>query len=518
MRNPRDRPLRFATAALLGLCLLEILVWLPGYLTRPLFADHDVFATMARGWDAGFKPYRDLVSNNFPGTIYLFWGLGKAFGWGNVPALYAADAALLLVLVAMTLLWSRARFGRALPGAVGVVAILCRYLDLDFSQTAQRDWHASVLVVLGLMAAQAWPSRGGRWLAALGFSLGLLVRPQVILFLPALLLAVTERPRLADSPRSGLIKAATIWLAVVAILLVLGFLPLLRDGVMGDFLEGLQAVAWGGAYNKKSTLIIAIMLRDELIVYRIAAMIASLFLMARGAGGAPGRSLATTWFVALLGALFYAPISPGGQNYLCHPLWLTWSIGLAGLVGLVLDSDVPPKGALYVLLALSVAGLAWPRYCRLAQVPESLAALRKGRETWPAPAGYEHPYGNRLTLPPWEDYRAVLEYIRTGTTPGTRVANLVKGLAITGSTARFSALPAESATWVFVVKPDDEEKFARALEAYPDSVVVKWAPGQEGSFDHPLPKLEEVVNRLYVIEARFGTLEVWRRRPKDQEK
>ena len=58
-------------------------VWIPHYLTWPWFADHDVFATLALGWEHGQLPYRDLSGNNFPGSIYLFWLLGKLFGWGR---------------------------------------------------------------------------------------------------------------------------------------------------------------------------------------------------------------------------------------------------------------------------------------------------------------------------------------------------------------------------------------------------------------------------------------------------
>ena len=53
-----------------------LILWLPEYLSWPWWTDHDVFATMARGWDAGLLPYRDLKGTNFPGTMYLFWLLG----------------------------------------------------------------------------------------------------------------------------------------------------------------------------------------------------------------------------------------------------------------------------------------------------------------------------------------------------------------------------------------------------------------------------------------------------------
>ena len=47
------------------------------------------------GWDAGLKPYRDLIGNNFTGSIYLFWMVGKLCGWGNSLAYNAFDALLL---------------------------------------------------------------------------------------------------------------------------------------------------------------------------------------------------------------------------------------------------------------------------------------------------------------------------------------------------------------------------------------------------------------------------------------
>lgn len=88
-KEPTSSPLeRFAEFALswplaagLGiLCLWEILAWGPNYLTWPLWADHDVFATAATSWEAGTPPYREFYGNNFPGTIYLFWLFGKLFG------------------------------------------------------------------------------------------------------------------------------------------------------------------------------------------------------------------------------------------------------------------------------------------------------------------------------------------------------------------------------------------------------------------------------------------------------
>src|SRR5260370_813681 len=86
------------TLALLGLCGIQLATWVPHYLTWPWFADHDVFATLAIGWEHGQLPYRDLICNNFPGTIYLFWIVGKLFGWGRTQPFWAVDAGFVLIL------------------------------------------------------------------------------------------------------------------------------------------------------------------------------------------------------------------------------------------------------------------------------------------------------------------------------------------------------------------------------------------------------------------------------------
>jgi hypothetical protein len=527
MNDACGRILRYFTAGLACLCFLQLAIWLPMYLTRPFFTDHDVFATMARNWDAGVMPYRDLASNNFPGSVYLFWCLGKVFGWGSVRWFYAFDVALLFTLVAMTTWWSRVRFGRFSPAIVGLLAVNSYYLNLDFSQAAQRDWHAPLLVVLGLMAAQTWPERGGRWLAALGFSAGFLVRPQVILFLPAMLLAVTEGPRLAGSSKFRTMMAATGWLAVVAILVFLGFLPLIRDHLLDDFLEGLRLVAYGGSYNNKSIGMVIKRLLEEIKSPRLLVVIASLALLAATAVARPARILAGTWLVALVGVFFYAPLSPNEPPYLWHPFWLTRSIGLAAVIGVFLGLEIPSNAKLlgFILTLGLVFGVpAWPRYSRPSHLRQTLVALSRGREVELAPSGYSHPYAKNPILPPWEDYQGVLEYLRTKTTPETKVANLLMGVAICGPAGSLSALPAESATWLYVVNQRDQAKFARALENCPDSVVVAWAPseaikpGPEAPDVGELirfPMLDEVVHRLYRPAARFGPLEVWQRIPKE---
>ena len=103
------------TIALILLCGFQLATWIPHYLTWPWFADHDVFATLALGWEHGQLPYRDLACNNFPGSIYLFWLIGKLFGWGRTVPFYAVDASFVLIFGAV----------RCSPGAGAGSAAAC---------------------------------------------------------------------------------------------------------------------------------------------------------------------------------------------------------------------------------------------------------------------------------------------------------------------------------------------------------------------------------------------------------
>ena len=79
-----DPLIRRVLTALVALwCAFLLATWVPTYLTWPWSNDYDHFAMMAQLWDAGGKPYRDIFSFQFPGELYLFWGLGKAFGLGQ---------------------------------------------------------------------------------------------------------------------------------------------------------------------------------------------------------------------------------------------------------------------------------------------------------------------------------------------------------------------------------------------------------------------------------------------------
>src|SRR4051794_38501764 len=84
------------TVGLIAVGFAQLAMWVPHYLTWPYWADHDAFATAARAWAGGALPYRDTYLNQFPGSLYLYYALGKVAGWGKPWGLYAFDASLLV--------------------------------------------------------------------------------------------------------------------------------------------------------------------------------------------------------------------------------------------------------------------------------------------------------------------------------------------------------------------------------------------------------------------------------------
>jgi hypothetical protein len=237
---------RWLAIGFVGLSTLCLLAWIPHYLYWPWCRDADTYALVAQEWDSGVLPYRDIRSFNFPGHMYLHWILGKLFGWGHTGLFYAFDATALLFLGAVVIAWSQRRLGLSLPGTAAYLIFLAYYLDISFLNVAQRDWHAPLCTTLGLLMLEAWPGRRTRWLSALLAAIALTIRPNAVLFLPALLVAatngdVTMRGALpTDSARitgKRTILPALEWIGAFAIFTAVGFAPLLLSGLLGDLVR-----------------------------------------------------------------------------------------------------------------------------------------------------------------------------------------------------------------------------------------------------------------------------------------
>jgi len=492
------------TGLLAVICAWQLATWIPHYLTWPLWADHDVFATMALAWDAGELPYRDFLSNNFPGTTYLFWLIGRSAGWGSSISFHAIDVLLLIGLGGMLLLWSRRCFASMLAGMIGYASVLTYYLSLDFSQAAQRDWHGSVLVICGVLLIQAYPTRAGRIGSALVMALAVTIRPHTLLFLPAMLLTIAE-PRGTERLEPAKVIE---WSGAFAVFLVLGFVPLLWSGVFDDLLRSLPVEGyreWGGTPWERTEFT-----RSDLRNWRLLGIPACLLFLLVRKSDSTTRRLGSVWLVAFTTALLYEPLSPMRHKYLTQPLWLMWCVNV-GLVGHWISTarlGIPLLRLVALVLLLSISVVPTPRFCSVAESLRAVSALRGGDEGMEPPPGYMHTFST-VPLYPWADYRALLDHIRQKTDVSTRVANLLHGVAVTGPTARHSVFPAESTTWLDMVSARDESRFIAALETTTNAVAV-WAPGDERT--RPRSRLASAIVQFYTPEVRFGSIEVWRRR------
>src|SRR6185369_3725828 len=148
-------------------------------------------------------------------------------------------------LGAVLLGWSRRRLGGLLPGLVGYLAFLSYYLGLDYAHAAQRDWQGPFFAVLGVLAVQGWPGRGGRLASALAMAAAVTFRPQTVLLLPAMVLAIDASARAAGEPLGKSVRPLAAWGAAFAVFLAAAFAPLAAAGVLGDFVRGVRLAAYG---------------------------------------------------------------------------------------------------------------------------------------------------------------------------------------------------------------------------------------------------------------------------------
>jgi hypothetical protein len=97
--------------------------------------------------------------------------------------------------------------------------------------------------------------------------------------------------------------------------------------------------------------------------------------------------------------------------------------------------------------------------------------------------------------------------------PETPVANALSTYpALNGPTDRPPAFPAESVAWLRLVRPEDEARFAHALETDHGAVVV-WDPRSPAvGEEYRYKLLEKVIMKYYKLDKCFGGIEIWRRR------
>jgi hypothetical protein len=516
--RPTRRPEAFANwllgrplSALVGLwCLARLGSWIPSYLTRPWFIDHEHFAILAQSWDAGLAPYTGQATNQFPGEIYVFWALGKLFGWGNTTAFYAFDAGLVVAFAALLVAWSIREFGRALYGLLGLAAFLGYYLAADFQVAGQREWHATFLAVASLLAlrlGRGWPSLAT---SAVAFGLALVFRPQVVLLFPGIVLALLSREPDPDRPRAGALLGKVIaWGLIVTAAFGAGLIPLAAHGLVDDLFRlattpyRLDAEGLPRFSGKVLRLLLLCFENPEYLLIPAAVLLLSC--------GERGARRATSWAVAvaMLGLTLYQVISPIPHRYYHIPARAMLGVGVACLAWQLRTRERAADLALVgVLLAVFAAGLDLkPTYASRDYGIVGLRQLRSGGlpvDPVPGQVDFE-PYT-------WPDLRDAILHLRQTTDPTTPVASLVYSkTALLSMVPRRSAIPVDYvAFWWFRDRPSLEKDLAALREAR-DAVVV-WDPSAKETKIPEFRDLFEAVRRDFVFDARFGPIEVWRRR------
>lgn len=502
----------------LGMALLAaglFLGWLPNYLTWPWCRDADTFATLAIGWKQGVVPYRDVRAYNFPGHIYLHWILGQTFGWGHTVPYQAVDALGIALLGVVLAMWSRRLSGTRLPGLGAFLAYLSFALGLEYEMTAQRDAHAALLAVLGLLAAETWPDGRGRIVSAAAMAAALTIRPHALLFLPAMAAALVERlPRPLDWRLSG--RVLGIWALAFAGFTLVAFTPLIVAGVADDLARGLRVAAYGGPYSRATP---ASMLRVAIEPFHdpwTVFVLASVALLAI-AGPVVTRRPARTWFLAMLAALAYRPLHPVQHDYLVHPRELVTAVALALPLAAIVGASRLTRVVIVVIL-VHQALPAIPRYCLPRDSVQAFDVLARGDRRRVPPAGAHRFFGSRPENGAyvWRDYQDTLDYLKCHTEATTPVANVLRRVpfpSVNGPIGRPSPFRAESGIcWMWLVDNDLDAAFAAELKAANGAVVV-WVPDEEAEPRLRLPRLTAAIREHFRPEARFGVIEVWGRIP-----
>ena len=318
------------------------------------------------------------------------------------------------------------------------------------------------------------------------------------------------------------------WACAFGVFVAAGFAPLVMAGVLDDLVRGLRVASYGGPYSTLTPARGIAILLGEIREPRTAALLAALTCLSVRSIGGSLTATARTWLLAVAGALVYRPLHPVDHNYLRMPLALigstAWAVPIAWCIRASTANLRNHRrafvGLLMILLLLFEALPRWMPYnCSFRG---SLDAIRAAAGSgWPdVPPGAWIWYGdNRQPFYTWDAYHRLLRYVREKTGRETIVANVLKNSpfpAVNGPTGRRTPFHAETGVaWSWLVDQDLDEEFARDLEhAGQDSIVV-WSPEESAPNRRlELKRLTQVILDEYEPEARFGRIEVWRRKPR----
>jgi hypothetical protein len=299
---------------------------------------------------------------------------------------------------------------------------------------------------------------------------------------------------------------------------VLAFAPLIVAGIVDDLVREIRAIASVGTHYK-ATLgdMIRVFAAQFVSWTTVVPLTATVLLAARPRNRL--SKIATTWSAAWLGALFYRPIHPVHHAYLMLPVFVVSSITLALAVSWWLSLQRIARPIVVLALALLVYEIMPVRlmvYSLVASV-RAVRPILHGEMVETCPMGCFVMLSVSARSERWGNYRALLAYLRKETSPRTLIANMLNAYpyeTINGPVGRLSPFKVDSGiAWMTQIEGDLDDEFAQSLLDATDSVVV-W-DSRQISVD-PRLQLERVVaviRQHYEPAARFGSYEVWRRKP-----
>lgn len=505
----------------LGLSVfLAVIAWFPHYIYWPWWMDLDHFAVSALSWENGILPYRDLTDFNFPGPISFLWIVGKVFGFGHPMIVNAIDGVMVVSLGFLLIYWSRQQFQSVVPGLFSFLLLIRYYFSLDYAKVMQRDWYVVWFAVASVCLIQASKSKW-RWLiAALFLALAMNIRPYAVFLVPPLVACILNDSLTSGASFTRQLFKSIGWTLVFTLIL---WLPLILAGTFDDFWKIFFSTLTEGSYRREDRKpffeVVFLQFNTKIIFAGFVSLTVGLFVNRRN----PDRlAFYFTWMVALVSFLFYAPVCPVRHAYTLIPMEIMAAVACG--LGLQLLLSMPVFSNLFRVVFLCFwfqfyfPGL--PGYCSFYHSGRALSALVQWQELEFPPPGasrvlvYGKPNPDYYT---WQEYQALLKYIRDETKHDTRVVNFLRVHPfppVNGVTGRLTMWPVgEGVLWLHSVSVDEEPRFAQSLTQPFPAIVVWVAEGEWGAI-HKFPLIEATIREHYEPLTKIGRIDIWQKKEK----
>ena len=125
-----------------------------------------------------------------------------------------------------------------------------------------------------------------------------------------------------------------------AILTGVLFLPLIRQGLLGDLARGITTVLPGSGYSMGKLSHFGLIVRMTLAHGRVWGLLMAIALLWPSTSEST-RTSVLGWLLLLGGAVAYLAITPVMRPYVLHAFWLFWAFLLGILALLVREAAAP---------------------------------------------------------------------------------------------------------------------------------------------------------------------------------